>query len=351
VYKRQEPGWNLIANPYGFAVPTAWIELPAGAEQSFYGQALDGTSTTYVDVDTLAVGAGYFVKLDEEAPAADLLIDVVNRGTGTSGRARGSTPQFRLDHPRWSAGIRVHAGERSDLTCRIGLRDGAGVGWDPYDRSKPPPPPGRHVSLVLDDGHGRWLLEDWRDLDAIGQAWTLALSANARGDTCVIECDSEPSLPAGWRLVAIDMDTLDEFDLLTTPWPTYRIDSGDFVKRWRLVAGSPGFIASARDEVEANFEEAVSALSLSAPWPNPFRSSLGTSVSMSVPSNTTGDLEVFDLRGRRLRTLHAGWTPQGKRSFTWFGLDDEGRALPSGVYIMRLTTPTTRVAHKVTLVR
>jgi flagellar hook assembly protein FlgD len=48
-------------------------------------------------------------------------------------------------------------------------------------------------------------------------------------------------------------------------------------------------------------------------------------------------LAVFDLRGRRLCTLVRGEVSQGRHSVIWDGCDDEGRRLPAGVYVARLT--------------
>jgi hypothetical protein len=58
---------------------------------------------------------------------------------------------------------------------------------------------------------------------------------------------------------------------------------------------------------------------------------------------------VYDLRGRHLRTLAASGAPTGQR--IWDGRDGTGRAVPSGVYELRLQAGTRTASRRVTLVR
>ncbi len=47
------------------------------------------------------------------------------------------------------------------------------------------------------------------------------------------------------------------------------------------------------------------------------------------------DLDVFDLAGRRVVTLHSGVLAAGRHAFRWNGAIDAGPAAP-GVYMVRL---------------
>lgn len=49
-------------------------------------------------------------------------------------------------------------------------------------------------------------------------------------------------------------------------------------------------------------------------------------------------LEVYDLGGRRVRTLVSGPLPAQRHRVAWDGLGDDGRSLPSGAYLYRLDT-------------
>jgi hypothetical protein len=74
---------------------------------------------------------------------------------------------------------------------------------------------------------------------------------------------------------------------------------------------------------------------LGEPSPNPFHGS--TRVAFEVGSDVgTARLAVYDLRGRLVRTLVSGTVGGGRHAATWDGRDGRGRAVPSGVYFVRL---------------
>ena len=70
-----------------------------------------------------------------------------------------------------------------------------------------------------------------------------------------------------------------------------------------------------------------------------------------LPSASTVDLRVYDVEGRLVSTLAEGWTPPGKQIYTWAGRDANGGRLPSGMYFVRLRTPTVVMREKVVLLR
>jgi hypothetical protein len=83
--------------------------------------------------------------------------------------------------------------------------------------------------------------------------------------------------------------------------------------------------------------------------PNPFNPR--TRVSFELPSDADAVLALFDARGHRVAILHDGPLAAGSHRFDWNGTDAAGRALPSGVYLARLTAGRLTAAAKLTLVR
>jgi len=70
-------------------------------------------------------------------------------------------------------------------------------------------------------------------------------------------------------------------------------------------------------------------------YPNPFIDV--TSISYSVPrAGTRTVIQVFDVKGRVVRRLIDEQLDMGRHSITWDGFDDQGRALASGVYFIRV---------------
>ena len=80
---------------------------------------------------------------------------------------------------------------------------------------------------------------------------------------------------------------------------------------------------------EAPDERAPMALSVG---PNP--ASGAATLTLSVPAATEATVELFDARGRRVRTLHAGPV-----SAEGLALRLDTSALPAGVYLVRASTP------------
>jgi hypothetical protein len=83
--------------------------------------------------------------------------------------------------------------------------------------------------------------------------------------------------------------------------------------------------------------------------PNPFNPQTSLAFELSRPGRAT--LEIFDLAGRRVRTLVSGELPAGPQAFVWNGLDDGGRALASGAYLGRLRSDEGGSLVKMQLVR
>ncbi|HYW68830.1 MAG TPA: FlgD immunoglobulin-like domain containing protein, partial [bacterium] len=83
--------------------------------------------------------------------------------------------------------------------------------------------------------------------------------------------------------------------------------------------------------------------------PNPF--SPATTIGYSLREGTNAEIAVFDLAGRRVRTLVKGSVPAGEHEAVWDGLDDHGRPAASGVYFCRLRAGDALETRRMVLVR
>ncbi|MBT6628653.1 MAG: T9SS type A sorting domain-containing protein, partial [Gemmatimonadetes bacterium] len=84
-------------------------------------------------------------------------------------------------------------------------------------------------------------------------------------------------------------------------------------------------------------------------YPNPFNAQ--TIIEFSIDVVGRGELVLFDMLGRRVRTLLDAQLVAGPHRLQWDGRDDEGRAAATGIYFYRLTTPTRMLARKLMLIR
>lgn len=84
-------------------------------------------------------------------------------------------------------------------------------------------------------------------------------------------------------------------------------------------------------------------------YPNPFNPSTTISYSLDKPGRAR--LEIFDITGRRVRTMVDKYSAAGSYSVIWDGNDGAGAGVASGVYVYRLTHAGTTISKKMQLVK
>ena len=57
----------------------------------------------------------------------------------------------------------------------------------------------------------------------------------------------------------------------------------------------------------------------------------------SGAGNTHVNIEVYNIRGQRVKTLVNDYFPAGEHSVMWDGKDENGHAVSSGMYLYRMT--------------
>ncbi len=84
-------------------------------------------------------------------------------------------------------------------------------------------------------------------------------------------------------------------------------------------------------------------------YPNPFNPS--TTISYTQHQSGLVNIQIFDIKGRLIRSLPAQTRPAGSYSVSWDGQDDTGRGVPSGVYIYKCVFGSEVVSQRMILVR
>jgi len=91
------------------------------------------------------------------------------------------------------------------------------------------------------------------------------------------------------------------------------------------------------------------ALELGQNYPNPFNPS--TTISYSLSEEAFASLEVFSVRGERVRTLVAGRRSGGAHRVRWDGRDDGGHRVATGIYLYRLRAGGEERARRMILIK
>ncbi len=84
-------------------------------------------------------------------------------------------------------------------------------------------------------------------------------------------------------------------------------------------------------------------------YPNPFNPT--TQIVFSIPQPDRVSLVIYNILGQKVATLIDRELDAGTMRVTWNGRDDAGNALPSGIYIYKLTTSNFNAARKMTLLK
>lgn len=92
-----------------------------------------------------------------------------------------------------------------------------------------------------------------------------------------------------------------------------------------------------------------SRVTLSDPVPNPFNPA--TVLAFELTETSEVDLSVYDLSGRRVRTLMNGIREAGEHRVAWNGRDQAGKAVPSGVYFYRIEAGDFAETRRMTLLK
>lgn len=111
--------------------------------------------------------------------------------------------------------------------------------------------------------------------------------------------------------------------------------------------GSFTFLESGVDIQSAQIGAKAKVFSLSA-FPNP--TNLQTKISFSLPQTEKIELKVYDIRGNLIKSLVRGTKLPGSYTINWNGSNNRKISVPSGIYLIRLTTETNLVKQESVLI-
>ncbi|MBA4313308.1 MAG: hypothetical protein C0417_11840 [Chlorobiaceae bacterium] len=84
-------------------------------------------------------------------------------------------------------------------------------------------------------------------------------------------------------------------------------------------------------------------------YPNPFNPT--TKFRVEIPYSTYLNVTVYDLLGKKIKTLYAGEKEEGISIMEWNGLNDDNREVPSGIYFIKMTADKFNGMNKVVLLK
>ena len=117
-----------------------------------------------------------------------------------------------------------------------------------------------------------------------------------------------------------------------------------------LVAVADDFGQFTGDMVSLDFDNSLpSSFALHSNYPNPFNPS--TKISYSIPESGDISLNIYDMRGRRIKSLVNKNQASGRYLIEWNATDDYGNNVGAGVYIYQLRSKNKPLSQKMILMK
>ena len=88
---------------------------------------------------------------------------------------------------------------------------------------------------------------------------------------------------------------------------------------------------------------------LKGAFPNPFNPS--TTLSFSLKEAGDVDLDIYNQKGQKVRSLVNGMMNSGEHQIVWNGTDDSGRQVASGLYFFRMKSGTYSSTRKMIMMK
>jgi len=338
--------WNFLGNPFPFSINVAtlvgitgddvnswytyndntrgWVVITAGANNVIpaYGGFIVNTGSNPDLVLKSSAAASGTPILAKMAPADEMMI------------------RFELN----TSGLQDHVD--------VGFRTGAAKGFGDEDYLKfTPSLEDRYLNFGVDNfgwenTPGLYRI-DVRDYPSEGESWPLMMYSYNVTDGAPVgikwEIDNPSSAYGVWL---IDNYAETRIDMLETDSYSFSHIGSVEDGRFAVVAGTSEFLAG---YIESSQEALPDGFVLHQNYPNPFNPQ--TTVAFDLARSGDVELAVFNVLGRKVKTVFDGKLLKGHHEFDWDGTNDAGTSIASGVYFYRLQTSSGTKARKMLLLK
>lgn len=318
------PGWNIISNPFGKDVSWSSVQAVNGISQDLW--SFSGSFSPSSTFESAQNGQAYYF-LNEGGQLEELQIPFLESSESESAVAsKKSGETLRLDA--------LVDGEKASSVW-VGTRADAKQGRDQFDSFSPP---GYFTDATLsvinekiESDHS--LASDVRAAGAEGHTYDLALETESDG-RLTLQANGLSDLAADREVRLHNKKNGRTVNLRSTPTADVELSSGE--AELALLVGSSSYVEDGKSELVPE------KLKLRQ-YPNPFQVRGQTTIEYSLPEQAEVSVRVYDILGRRVRTLIDGKDQRaGVHTLQWNARNGSGQSVASGVYFARLDAGQTR---------
>jgi len=347
--------WNLIGDPFPFAVPfnSTEIELGTGTREPI-GQAVDQNLILphiyrFVGGDyqfsTLPDGnlfawEGHWVYVVPKDPAninPNTVLSLVvtptpaNSSAGRAALRPASTAVTRVaGSGSWKLQLQAHVGDKSDSNNFVGMSGNATDGNDRNKVPKPPKPDGTvNLAIVRSSSLSTVYSQDIRSLGGTKE-WSIVVTTDKPNANVTIEWPNSRSLPKTYSLTLTDKVSGSTLNLRNTS--SYQFNSG-------ATPGTRSFSLVARPTASVSGHPVFSNIVV-----NPGRTGgrlsnvYSISYNLSIPANVS--VSILTPGGHSVAQIVTRAVNAGDNSVSWNGLDNTGHPVASGSYVVQFQAAT-----------
>ncbi len=307
-----------------------------------------GTTVSGPTQNQLSAWTGYWIRvLVTEGVTISYVNPTPATGTGRA-LAAGKARSRALKRTRASSGTSEVGGWRLPLIVRDSLGNGSGAllgqspkgsdGFTPSLDAASPPPFTRNASLSVRFPHADWdtgkgssnvgeFLSDIRRSGSKAQ-WDVTVNTPTPEQPYTLTWNSVSKLPRGMRLTLVDTENGTSRVMNSASSYTFTPTKGTTSRKFQIKAEprTAGRLLISNMRVDARLSRGVASSAL---------------VSYDISGAAEVSVDIMSGAGRHVRRLATGRAATvGTNQVTWDLKDDQGRALPTGTYLIQVSART-----------
>ncbi len=317
------PGWNLIANPFTTSMPWPVVQSANGLTEPLH--SFNGIFSTPSSFDPYL---GYYFFNATNLSALDIPYS----------SSSAASVAINVDPALWRVNVTLTSGEFVDKITSFGVSNTASSELDPLDFRKPrtlAATPTVSFHRPTWDARYSAFATDIRPEIAESESWEFEVRATAQ-EAARLTFSGMGKIPASYEVYLIDEGRAGTINLRQDS--LYYFTPAVEISKFNVVVGKKDVVQEQLNAVALPKEFA-----LGHNYPNPLRTSAfnsATTIPVAVPIPSETKLVIYNILGRKMKTIYSGTLPPGRYWFDWEGKDEAGNPVATGVYLYRLTAST-----------
>lgn len=307
-----EKGWNQIGNPYPFNID--WNSIKDANQAAGLNSLWVFENSNYAKKDVLATWKGAFVFSDN---GGAVNFPVLSK-TSSPGRNTSTSLSSSLDEMAWQFPITLRFNGQEQVSS-FGMHPEAKSSKDKFDEITIP----RFINyLEMNTFHDEFFAPHFTT-DIVPTtnnfSWLFTLSSNMGKGEAMLSWDKLPLINSQSKIVLLDLHTQALVDMRAASQYPFTWNEG---RQFKILYSREG-------------ELLPGITLLGNAFPNPFRTEVIIPILLQE-NLATAEVCIFDLMGRKVKTIRKENIKAGIHEFEWDGNNELGFDVENGLYLYQL---------------